>query len=93
MDFDGDIVFLCNDPIVINSKIDKPIIIDIEDKVTAVSKEYTKENLIEYELMTRDSRIGEITNVGTSIENKYTENPEIKKRYSDYASLLRILQG
>lgn len=92
-DFDGDIVFLCNDPIIINSKIDKPIIIDIEDKVTAVSKEYTKENLIEYELMTRDSRIGEITNVGTSIENKYTENPEIKKRYSDYASLLRILQG
>lgn len=92
-DFDGDIFFLCNDKIVINSKIDKPIIIDIEDKVTAISKSYTKENIIEYEIMTRDSRIGEITNVGTSIENKYITNPEIQKLYSDFSSLLRIYQG
>ena len=93
MDFDGDIVFLCNDKIVIDSKIEKPIIIDIEDKATAVSKKYTKENIVEYELMTRDTRIGEITNVSTSIENKYTENPDAQKRYNDYVSLLRILQG
>ena len=92
-DFDGDIFYLCNEPIVIDSKIDKNIILDIEDKVTAQSKPYTKENLIEYEVMTRDNRIGEITNVATSIENKYTTNPEIQKLYSDYSSLLRIFQG
>lgn len=92
-DFDGDIFFLCNEPIVINSKIDKCIILDIEDKVTAQSKPYTKENLIEYEVMTRDSRIGEITNVATSIENRYTTNEETKTLYSNYASLLRIFQG
>jgi hypothetical protein len=43
--------------------------------------------------MTRDNRIGEITNVATSIENKYTTNEEIKELYSNYSSLLRIFQG
>lgn len=92
-DFDGDIFFLCNEPIVIDSKIDKNIILDIEDKVTAKPKKYNKENIIEYEVMTRDNRIGEITNVATSIENKYTTNEEIKELYSNYSSLLRIFQG
>lgn len=92
-DFDGDIFFLCNEPIVIDSKIDKNIILDIEDKVTAKPKKYNKENIIEYEVMTRDNRIGEITNVATSIENKYTTNDEIKELYSNYSSLLRIFQG
>lgn len=93
MDADGDIVFLSDDPIIIDSKIDKKIIIDIEDKITAVSKPYTMENIIEYEVMTRDNRIGEITNVATSIENRYTTNEEIKKVYENYSSLLRIMQG
>ena len=92
-DYDGDIFFLCNEPVVINSKINKNIILDIEDKVTAKPKKYNKENIIEYEVMTRDNRIGEITNVATSIENKYTTNEEIKELYSNYSSLLRIFQG
>lgn len=92
-DFDGDIFFLCDDPCLTGSKIEKPIILDIEDKVTAESKPYTEENIIEYEIMTRDSRIGEITNVATSIENQYTTKEEIKQLYSDYVSLLRIFQG
>lgn len=92
-DEDGDIFLLSDEPTVVESKIDKLIILDIEDKVTAQSKPYTKENLIEYEVMTRDNRIGEITNVATSIENKYTTNEDIKKLYSDYSSLLRVMQG
>lgn len=92
-DYDGDIFFLCDDPIIINAKIDKPIILDIEDKVTTKPKPYTKENIVEYEIMTRDNRIGEITNVATSIENRYTSNEEIKQRYDNDSSLLRIMQG
>lgn len=92
-DFDGDIFFLCDDPLVIDAKIEKPVILDIEDKMTAQSKPYTREQIVEYEILTRDNRIGEITNVATSIENKYTTNEAVRKRYSDYASLLRIFQG
>lgn len=92
-DFDGDIFFLCDDPVLISSKIDKPVVLDIADKATALSVPYTKENIVEYEIMTRDSRIGEITNAATSIENRYTGNKEIRKRYDDYTSLLRIFQG
>ncbi len=92
-DCDGDIFLLCDEPIIIDSKIDKNIIIDIEDKTTASPKPYTKENLVEYEIMTRDNRIGEITNVATSIENKYTNNPDIKEVYDNYSSILRVMQG
>ena len=92
-DCDGDIFLLCDEPIIIDSKIDKNIIIDIEDKTTASPKSYTKENLVEYEIMTRDNRIGEITNVATSIENKYTNNPDIKEVYDNYSSILRVMQG
>lgn len=56
-DCDGDIFYLCNEPIVIDSKINKNIILDVEDKVTAKPKKYNKENIIEYEVMTRDNRI------------------------------------
>jgi len=92
-DQDGDSVYLCNNPIIIDAKIDKPIIIDIEDKATAHVKKYNKQNITEYELNSRDNRIGEITNVATSIENKYASNPELKKVYEDFASLLRVFQG
>lgn len=93
MDADGDAVLLCNDPTIVNSKINKTMIIDVEDKVTAKKLAYTKENITEYELNSRDNRIGEITNVATSILNKYTKNSDIQQVYDDYISLLRIFQG
>ena len=46
-DFDGDIFLLCDEPIVIDAKIDKKIILDIEDKLTVKPKPYTKENIVE----------------------------------------------
>lgn len=92
-DLDGDAVLLTNNKIILDSKIAKPIIVDIEDKVTTGNKPYTKENIIQYELMTRDNRIGEITNVATSIRNKYSTDEEFNKRCDDNVSLLRIFQG
>ena len=57
MDEDGDIVMLCDDPVLVDKKVDKTMVIDIQDKVTASEKEYTKENIINYEINSRDSRI------------------------------------
>jgi hypothetical protein len=93
MDEDGDAVFLCHDPLLIDTKINKTMIIDIDDKITTKSKPYNKQSILEYELNSRDNRIGEITNVATSILNKYTTNPDIQKMYDDLVSLLRIYQG
>lgn len=69
------------------------MVIDIDDKVTAKKLPYNQDNLTDYELKSRDSRIGEITNIATSILNKYTENEEIKQVYEDDVSLLRLYQG
>lgn len=93
MDADGDAVLINTNPTIIESRIDKPIIIDVEDKVSAKVKKYTKENITDYEVNSRDNRIGEITNVATSIRNMYTTDDKWKNIYDDYVSLLRIFQG
>jgi hypothetical protein len=86
-------VFLSDEPLLVNNKINKTMVIDIDDKVTAKKLPYNQDNLTDYELKSRDSRIGEITNIATSILNKYTENEEIKQVYEDDVSLLRLYQG
>ncbi len=92
-DCDGDAVFLCCDPILRGTRIAKPIIIDIADKAAAERRPYTLENLTAYEIATRDSRIGEITNCATSIENKLPKNAETAAYYQNMTSLLRVIQG
>ena len=92
-DCDGDALYLCNDPMLYESKIHKPMIIDIEDKITTDEKDYNQDSIVEYEMNSRDNRIGEITNIATSILNKYTTNPKSKKYYDDKISLLRVMQG
>jgi hypothetical protein len=79
--------------VIVDSKIYKPIIIDIDDKVTTKVKKYTKENITEYEVNSRDNRIGEITNVATSIRNQYTTDPKWQQIHDNQVSLLRIFQG
>ena len=92
-DQDGDSVLITTNPILINSRINKPIIIDINDKISAKTKPYTKKNITEYEINSRDNRIGEITNVATSILNSYTTEEQYIKQNEDNISLLRIFQG
>ena len=93
MDADGDAVFLSDEPLLVDNKIDKTMVIDIDDKITAKKVPYNQENIIQYELNSRDSRIGEITNIATSILNKCPEDEKIKRLYSDDVSLLRLYQG
>ncbi|MEM5599185.1 hypothetical protein AAHB53_27945 [Niallia circulans] len=93
MDMDGDSVFLSNEPILVNSKISAPIVVDLDDKITAKPVEYSMDEIVKYECNSRDSRIGEITNIATSILNHYTENEKWKKVNADNVSLLRLYQG
>jgi hypothetical protein len=93
MDEDGDSVFLCYNPIIVNSKIDKPIVVDIDDKKSVKEVDYNQDNIVEYECNSRDNRIGEITNIATSILNQYTEDKTWQKINSDNVSLLRLYQG
>ena len=51
----------------VKTKIDKPIIIDVDDKVTAKTKRYGPEAIVEYEMATRDSRIDFRCGVGGNI--------------------------
>lgn len=91
-DLDGDIFFLCNNKEIIDSVIQRPIVIDIEDKVAAKSVKYNIDAIVKFELNSRDSRIGEITNVATSLINQRPVNgtDEIDNQY---IPLLRIYQG
>ena len=93
MDEDGDSVFLSNEEILIDSKIERPIVVDMEDKVSAKAVEYNMDNIVKYECNSRDSRIGEITNIATSILNQYQEIEKWKKINEDNVSLLRLYQG
>lgn len=93
MDMDGDTILLTDNDIIIKSKIDLPIVVDMEDKKGADPVEYSTENIIKYELNSRDNRIGEITNIATSILNHYTENPKWKKINEDNIAMLRLYQG
>ncbi|MNK83580.1 hypothetical protein D3C87_1033970 [compost metagenome] len=93
MDTDGDAVMLCKDEVLINSKINLPIVVDTEDKKSSAAVEYNIDNIIKYECNSRDSRIGEITNIATSILNQYTEDATWKKTNADNVSLLRLYQG
>ncbi len=92
-DCDGDTFFLCYNPIILTSKINKPIVVDIDDKKSSSAVEYNQDNIIKYEYSSRDNRIGEITNVATSILNQYTEDPYWQKVNADKVSLLRLYQG
>ena len=93
-DTDGDLVFVTDNAIMRNGVIpDLPIVIDIDDKITAIESEYTISSVINYMLMSLDSRIGEISNVATCYLNKQTKNEKQLKIYDNYVCLLSVING
>ncbi len=93
-DFDGDLVFVTgNDIMKSGVQNNLPIVIDMDDKVTALDVEYNKEGVINYMLMSLDSRIGEISNVATCYLNKQTQDEKQKAKYNDYVCLLSVING
>ena len=93
MDDDGDSVYLSHNRYILESKINSPIVVDIDDKKSSGAVDYNQDNIITYECNSRDNRIGEITNIATSILNQYTEDKKWQQINADNISLLRLYQG
>lgn len=93
-DFDGDGVIVTDDKIMMSGvHRDLPIVIDIDDKITALEAEYTKENIVKYTLMSLTSDVGEISNCATGYLNKIPRNEKWAKIYKDYVCLLSVING
>lgn len=93
-DFDGDLVLVVENDTMIEG-VDRhcPVVIDIEDKITALSQEVNRENIISIVLKTLNSLIGETSNCATTYHNKVTNNPEQKKKYEEYIDMLSVING
>lgn len=93
-DYDGDLALVHNTPTFFKGiHKDLPLVIDIEDKITAIEKPYTKENIIETIMSSMDSRIGEISNHATSYHNKKAKTSKTQQKYEDYTCLLSVING
>lgn len=88
----GDLVLVINEPIMKKGvHRDKPIVIDIEDKITSLAEEDTMENRLALVKRTMNSLIGETSNCATGYLNKVAKNEEQKKKYEKYVDLLSII--
>lgn len=70
-----------------------PVVLDIEDKITALAEEDTAENRAALVLRTINSLIGETSNCSSCYHNKQPKSLEIKKKYESYIDLLSIING
>lgn len=70
-----------------------PIVLDMEDKITALAELNTKETRCALILRTINSLIGEISNAASGYENKAPRDANVKKKYDEYVDLLSILNG
>ncbi len=92
--YDGDLVLVLNDNRLISGvNRSAPIVIDIEDKITALEEEDTLENQYHMVMRGLKSMIGEISNYATAYHNKTPQTEEQRKKYNEYVSLLSVCNG
>jgi hypothetical protein len=91
-DFDGDLVLVVNEPLMRKGvHPEKAIVMDIDDKITSLAEEDTKENRLALIKRTMNSLIGETSNCATGFLNKVPKNEEQKKKYEKYVDLLSVI--
>lgn len=90
----GDLCLLINNKTMMEG-VDReiPIVLDMEDKITALAEPDTKESRLALVLRTINSLIGEISNAASSYWGKMPRDPAVKKKYEEYVDLLSILNG
>lgn len=93
-DYDGDLTLIVNDPVIM-SGVDRnaSVVIDVEDKVTALKEEYSIQNRTNCIIRSLRSSIGEISNYASAYHNKAPKTQEQKKRYEGYVDLLSVVNG
>ena len=70
-----------------------PVVLDVEDKITALAEEDTMDNRVALIVRTINSLIGETANCASCFHNKAPKKPETKKKYESYIDLLSIVNG
>ena len=93
-DTDGDLILLIDNKTMMDG-VDRncPIVIDIEDKITALSEPVNKEHILKLILRTMSSLIGETSNCATAYHNKMPKTVEQKQKYDEYIDLLSVING
>ena len=93
-DFDGDLVLVIDEPQMIKGvDPDIPIVMDREDKVTAMEQADTPDARAEMILRTMNNLIGETSNCATAYHNKMPKTQEQRQVYESYIDLLSIING
>lgn len=94
MDYDGDILFVLDEPTMIAGvHMDIPIVMDVDDKITIAPEEYNEHNICELILHNLDNRIGEYSNYATCYHNKMKKTEKTKNIHRDYIATLSVMTG
>ena len=92
--FDGDLVLVLQNEIMQEGvHRDIPIVIDIEDKATAMVEPDTVEGRIALTMRTMKSLIGEYSNYSSAYHNKCPRSDEQKQLYEKYVDQISVLTG
>jgi hypothetical protein len=70
-----------------------PIVIDIEDKITALEEKITPEGIINCNIRSMTSLVGEISNYATCYHNKSPQTDKQREKYLEWINILSICNG
>jgi hypothetical protein len=90
----GDLVLVLDNEIM-KGGVDKaaPIVLDIEDKISALAEDDTLENRLANTLRTMKSMIGEYSNYASAYHNKCPKTIEQKRKYEKYIDVISVITG
>lgn len=92
--FDGDLVLLIDEPtMLLGVDRDCPVVINLDEKLTALDEDITKENIAALVERTLVSLIGEDSNAATCYHNKRASTDAQKKKYESYIDVLSIVNS
>jgi hypothetical protein len=92
-DFDGDLVFVTNEELMIKGSPYVTPIVNLEDKATAISKVINSDSIIESVILGFGQNIGKLSNISTTYLNKFVRNDKVKQRYNDYIDFISVVNG